>query len=374
MRCFSPHRRLWEECETNLRAKAPRYLKDQSEVSAYYLAPVTSLFPNDHACEGAKIGFRQGAAWRVIGGMSTLFKTIAVVGSGALGLYYGGRLARAGNAVRFLARSDLAVLRSRGIVVRAPDGHFTLPNVTLAATPEEIGPVDLVVITLKATANDQLSRLLPPLLQAGTLVLNLQNGLGVDEAVAAVVGPERTVGGLCFVCVNRTEPGIAECTMAGEIMLGEFAGASQERTHALADLFGRAGVKLSVNECLAGARWHKLVWNVPFNGLAVAAGGISTADILLSTALEAEVWELMREVQSIAAAHGVVISDEFVVAQVERTRPLGDYKPSTLLDFLAGKPLELEPIWGEPLRRAQAKGVPVPRLQALYAALARSGW
>jgi 2-dehydropantoate 2-reductase len=119
--------------------------------------------------------------------MSTLFKTIAVVGSGALGLYYGGRLARAGNAVRFLARSDLAVLRARGIVVRAPDGHFTLPDVTVAATPEQIGPVDLVVITLKATANDQLTRLLPPLLHPGTVVLNLQNGLGVDEA--AVAGP-----------------------------------------------------------------------------------------------------------------------------------------------------------------------------------------
>jgi 2-dehydropantoate 2-reductase len=205
------------------------------------------------------------------------------------------------------------------------------------------------------------------------VVLNLQNGLGVDEAAAAVAGPQRTVGGVCFICVNRTEPGIAECSMAGEILAGEFTGASQERTRALADVFGRAGVKVSVNECLAGARWHKLVWNVPFNGLAVAAGGISTADILRSTALEAEVWALMREVQTIAAAHGVVISDEFVVAQVERTRPMGDYKPSTLLDFLAGKPLELEPIWGEALRRAQAKGVPAPRLQSLYAALARIG-
>jgi 2-dehydropantoate 2-reductase len=213
----------------------------------------------------------------------------------------------------------------------------------------------------------------PPLLPAGPVVLNLQNARGVDEPAAAVAGPERTVGGLCFVGVNRVEPGVAVCTLTGEILVGEFTGASQERTRALADLFGRAGVKLSVNECLAGAPWHKLVRIVPFNGLAVVRGGISTADILRSTALEAEVWALMREVQAIAAAHGVAIADEFVVAQVERTRPMGDYKPSTLLDFLAGKPLELEPIWGEPLRRAQAKGVPAPRLQALYAALARVG-
>lgn len=303
--------------------------------------------------------------------MASQFKTIAVVGAGALGLYYGGRLARAGNAVTFLARSDFAVLRTRGIEVRAPDGDFALPNVEVAATPEAIGPVDLVIVALKATANDQLARLLPPLLHAATTVVILQNGLGVDEAVAAVAGAERTVGGICFVCVNRVAAGVAACTMAGEIVVGEFGGTAQTRTRELAELFGRAGVKVTVTDQLSAARWHKLVWNVPFNGLAVASGGISTADILSSPALEAEVWALMREVQASAAAHGVMISDTFLVEQVERTRPMGAYKPSTLLDFQAGKPLEVEPIWGEPLRRARAVGVPAPQMEALYTVLAR---
>jgi 2-dehydropantoate 2-reductase len=300
--------------------------------------------------------------------MCSQFKTIAVVGAGALGLYYGGRLARAGNDVTFLARSDLAVLREHGITVKAPDGEFVLPAgaVKTAATPEEIGPVDLVVITLKATANDQLATLLPPLLHAGTVVVNLQNGLGVDEQVASVVGAERTVGGLCFVCVNRIAPGVAECTMAGQIVVGEFAGKSRERTRALATMFNAAGVRMSVSENLLEVRWRKLVWNVPFNGLAVAGGGITTDVILQSAEMEAEVWALMREVQSVAAAHGVAIPEEFVVDQVERTRPMGPYKPSTMIDFVEGKPLEVEPIWGEPLRRARAKGVSTPRLEALY--------
>lgn len=303
--------------------------------------------------------------------MSSQFKTIAVVGSGALGLYYGGRLARAGNDVTFLARGDLGVLRARGIEVRAPDGDFTLPAsaVKVAATPEEIGPVDLVVITLKATANDQLARLLPPLLHGDTVVLNLQNGLGVDEQVAEVAGAGRTVGGLCFVCVNRIAPGVAECTSAGQIVAGEFAGGAQARTRALAELFVNAGVKMSVSESLLDVRWRKLVWNVPFNGLAVTGGGITTDVILRSPELEAEVWALMREVQAAAAAYGVAIPEAFVVDQVERTRPMGPYKPSTMIDYVAGKPLEVEPIWGEPLRRARAKGVSAPRLEALYAEL-----
>lgn len=305
--------------------------------------------------------------------MASQFKTIAVVGAGALGLYYGGRLARAGGDVTFLARGDLDVLRTRGVEVKTPDGDFALPRVKVAARPEEIGPVDLVVITLKATANDQLARLLPPLLHAETAVVNFQNGLGVDEAVAAVAGAERTLGGLCFVCVNRLSPGVAECTMAGHVVTGEFAGPAQARTRALAELFNQAGVKMTVSDRLLEVRWRKLVWNVPFNGLAVAGGGITTEDILRSPEMEAEVWALMREVQVIAAAEGVRIPEEFVVDQVERTRPMGPYKPSTMLDYVAGKPLEVEPIWGEPLRRAKALGVPAPRLAALYAAIKRVG-
>lgn len=303
--------------------------------------------------------------------MSSQFKTIAVVGSGALGLYYGGRLARAGADAAFLARGDLGVLRERGVEVRAPDVNFTLPpgSVKIAASPEEIGPVDLVLVALKATANDQLARLLPPLLGPRTTVLNLQNGLGVDEQVAAVAGAGRTVGGLCFVCVNRVAPGVAECTMAGHIVAGEFAGEPTERTRALAELFKAAGVKMSVSESLADVRWRKLVWNVPFNGLAVARGGITTDVILQSAEMEAEVWALMREVQAAASAHGVAIPEDFVVNQVERTRPMGPYKPSTMIDYVEGRPLEVELIWGEPLRRAKAKGVPTPRLEALYAEL-----
>lgn len=298
--------------------------------------------------------------------MASQFKTIAVVGAGALGLYYGGRLARAGNEVTFLARSDLETLRTRGVTVKTPDAEFVVPEVNAAATSAEIGPVDLVVITLKATANDQLAHLLPPLLHPKTVVLNLQNGLGVDEAVAAVAGDACTVGGLCFVCVNRTAPGVADCTMTGHIVAGEFAGPATDRTREIAAMFSAAGIKMSVSDSLLEIRWRKLVWNVPFNGLAVTAGGVTTEDILKSPELETDVWALMREVQAAASAYGVQIPEEFVVDQVERTRPMGAYKPSTMLDYVASKPLEVEPIWGEPLRRARAKGVPMPRLEALY--------
>jgi 2-dehydropantoate 2-reductase len=300
-------------------------------------------------------------------------RTVAIVGSGALGLYYGARMARAGFEVNFLARGDLCALRQRGVAISYPKENYTLHPARVFAAPEEIGPVDLVVIGLKATANEELARLLPPLLGPDTAVVNLQNGLGVDEAVAAVAGAERTLGALCFVCVNRTAPGVAECTLPGYISLGEFGGGPTARTEAVAAVFRAAGVKTQVAASLLAARWHKLVWNVPFNGLAVAKGGLTTDRILADPMLEAQVWGLMHEVQKIARAEGVEIAEEFVLDQVEKTRPMGPYRPSTLIDWEAGRPLELEPIWGEPLRRARIHGVDTPLLVALHAMLKASG-
>jgi 2-dehydropantoate 2-reductase len=299
---------------------------------------------------------------------------IAIVGAGALGLYYGGRLVRAGHDVTFLARGDLPRLRSRGVTIEYPGDRYTLHPVKAAASAEEIGRVDLVVIGLKATANHALAQLLPPLLGPETVVVNLQNGLGVDEQVAAVVGAERVIGALCFVCVNRTAPGVAECSMAGYVAMGELSGDARARTEAVAGLFKAAGVKTQVAASLLAARWHKLVWNLPFNGLSVAAGrereGMTTDLILQDAILEARVWALMREVQAIARAEGVEIADGYLVKQVDQTRPMGPYRPSTMVDYVAGRPLELEPIWGEPLRRARVLGVPAPELEKLHAELA----
>ncbi len=296
-------------------------------------------------------------------------RTVAIVGSGALGLYYGGRMAKAGFEVGFLARGDLAALRERGVSISYPKENYTLHPARIFAAPEEIGPVDLVVIGLKATANGELARLLPPLIGPNTAVVNLQNGLGVDEVVAAVAGAERTLGALCFVCVNRIAPGVAECTMPGYVSLGEFAGGPTGRTESVADVFRAAEVKTQIAASLLAARWHKLVWNVPFNGLAVAEGGLTTDLILADPGREARVWGLMGEVQAIARAEGVEIAEDFVRDQVERTRPMGPYRPSTLIDWEANKPLELEPIWGEPLRRARIHKVDSPLLEALHEAL-----
>src|ERR1700749_609020 len=145
---------------------------------------------------------------------------IAVVGPGALGSYYGAKLSRFGEEVHFLLRSDYDAVKRKGITIHSPEGDFNA-RPKCARTPQEIGGCDLVLVALKTTANDQFSKLLPPLVDPKTIVLTLQNGLGNEEALAKLFSIEQIMGGLCFVCLNRTAPGVVQHMAHGVVILGE---------------------------------------------------------------------------------------------------------------------------------------------------------
>jgi 2-dehydropantoate 2-reductase len=297
--------------------------------------------------------------------VSWTFQSVAVVGSGAIGLYYGGRLAAAGEEVRFLVRSDFDAISRLGLKVRSVHGDFELPQVTACRTPEEIGPVDLVIVAWKATANHQLAKVLPPLLHAGTQVLTLQNGLGNCEALAEIVGPERVLGGLCFVCINRISPGLVSHSAGGRVTLGEWRPAGDGRAAELERRFKAAGIQGVAVENLEKSQWEKLVWNIPFNGLSVAEGGVTTDVLLASQETENEIRALMAEVIQAARALGSDLGHDLIDSNIDRTRPMGPYRTSSMIDFVEGREVEVAPIWEEPLRRAIEAGVAMPRTTEL---------
>ena len=310
---------------------------------------------------------------------------IAVVGCGAVGSFYGAKLCRAGQEVHFLLRSDFDAVRHNGLRIRSVQGDFTV-RPACANRPEDIGVSDLVLVGLKTTANDQFPRLLPPLVGPQTAVLTLQNGLGNVEHLARLFPSEQIMGGLCFVCLNRLEPGVIHHIDYGQIIIGEYLRLPEARTHAIATLFCQAGVPCKVTDSLAQAHWEKLVWNIPFNGLGVAGtagyealrnpkseirslkpvGPVLTTDKLLADPRWAElVRALMREVIAVARALGFKVSEKIADENIARTRTMGAYKASTLLDFERGQPVELESLFLEPLRRAQQAGIATPRLESL---------
>jgi 2-dehydropantoate 2-reductase len=291
---------------------------------------------------------------------------IAVVGAGAIGCYYGAKLAYYGRDVRFLMRGEVEEIRRFGIRIRGKGENLRLARVNYRASTEEIGPCDLVLIAVKATSNNELPGLIPPLLHENTMLLTLQNGFGNEEFLAANFGAERVLGGLCFVCLNRVSPGVLDLYDPGRVAIGEYGRHPQPRTHDVAWEFKRCGVVCGVVEDLALERWRKLVWNVPFNGLSVAAGGLDTEAILSDDHLRGECLALMDEVILAANKCGFPLPAAAALEQIKRTEAMGAYKPSTLIDFQAGRPLEIEAIWGEPLRRATAAGALTPRLEELY--------
>jgi 2-dehydropantoate 2-reductase len=302
--------------------------------------------------------------------MAGFFPRIGIVGSGAVGTYFGARMALAGADVRFLMRGDLGAVRARGsVVIRDEGGASELSPVAAFGSAAEIGPVDLAVIALKTTSSGDLRGLVEPLLGPGTTLLTLQNGLGADEFLAGLFGAGRIMGGLVFMAISRTGPGEIRCFHPGMVSVGEFGGPPAARTHAMAGLLKAAGMKAFVVDNLLESRWRKLVWNIPFNGLSIAEGGITTDRICADPRLALEARELMAEVQRAAARFGFLIPDDFVGKQFEVTPRMGPYRPSSLVDYLAGRDVEVETIWGEPLRRARAAGAEMPRLASLYARL-----
>ena len=291
---------------------------------------------------------------------------IAIVGAGAVGCYYGGLLARAGRDVRFLMRADLEAVRANGLTIVTHGETLRVPRVQAFATTREIGPCDLVIVALKATANAALEELLPPLLGPETAVLTLQNGLGNEEFIAQRWGAERTMGALCFVCLNRTSPGVIEHYDAGSLSVGEFRRPSSPRAEAIASAFREAGIDAKAVENLVTERWRKLLWNIPFNGLAIAAGGATVAEVLADDDLRLLARRLMDEGLDAARRLGHEVPDEFADWQIERSYSMGAYKPSSMLDWQAQRPVEVEAIWGEPWRQGIGAGADMPRIETLY--------
>lgn len=301
----------------------------------------------------------------------TTFNTISIIGAGAIGCYYGGRLAQHNRDVHFLLRSDYRHVRANGLRIKSIDGDFDLPPGRLhvyddsAAMPRS----DLVIVTLKTTGNDQLHRLIAPLVHDDTTILTLQNGLGNEDELARLFGAQRVLGGIAFTCINRTAPGVIEHIDYGLIRIGEFAQTGlSDRITRIAEMFNSARVPCEPVENLLAARWDKLVWNIPFNGLG-AMLDCSTDRLIGSEAGVAVVRAVMDEVMRCANADGVFLGSDLPQKKIDMTFRVGAYRTSMQLDRLAGREMEIDSILARPMRIGNAKGVATPLIGLLCFAL-----
>ena len=292
---------------------------------------------------------------------------IVIVGCGAVGLFYGAKLALSGQDVHFLMRQDFDKVSKYGIKIESGSGATEyLKNPSIYRDALEIGPCDLIIVAIKSTDNKALESLIPTLIKKETAIMTLQNGLGNEEFIAKKFGSHRVLGGLCFVCLNRVSKGVVRHIAQGTISCGEFTGLPLPRTHDVALMFKGAGIPFIVAESLIEQRWKKLVWNIPFNGISISEGGVDTSVILNDESLLFLVEALMREVIQVANKLGYNLSDSLIDHNIKETESMGPYRPSSMIDFMEGRPVEVEAIWGNPVRVGRSVGVEIPNMEALY--------
>ena len=288
----------------------------------------------------------------------------AVVGAGALGGLYGGMLAKSGRTVRFLLRSDFDHVRQHGWKVESRWGDFHLPQIDCYKNAGELPPSDVTIVGLKTTENDRLPDLLSQSTRGGGRVLVLQNGLGIEEAAANVVGPDRVMTGCCFLCSNKVGPGHIKHLDHGRIVFGNYERQSDAWCDRVREDLQASGIEVKVHNRMALVRWRKLLWNITFNGLSVALNASSKDLITDPSTLELS-RALIDEVAGAARALGFNITDEMCEQTVQSTVVMVPYDSSMRLDYLAGRPLEIEAIFDAPLAAAAAIGHPMPRVRML---------
>jgi 2-dehydropantoate 2-reductase len=299
--------------------------------------------------------------------------SILIVGTGAVGSLYGGKLAQAGAEVSVVCRSDFNEASANGISVRSVWGDFMFRPHQVARTVAEFADSaespDYVLVCTKVLPRLDIGGLIAPTVGPDTTIVLLQNGIEIECAVAEQFPDNELISGLAFVCINKLGPADVHHMDYGKIVLGSYPGGISDACQRLIDLFVTAEVPCSGSEAIATARWKKLLWNAPFNTIAVLGGKVDTAQILACVDATEMAREVMMEVRAIAAAVGSELTLEDVQANIDRTLKMTPYKPSMLLDYENGREMETEAIIGNAVRAARREGVSVPRLESIYALL-----
>jgi 2-dehydropantoate 2-reductase len=298
----------------------------------------------------------------------------AILGSGAVGGYFGAKLAKAGQDVTFIARgAHLEAIRSKGLEVRSAQlGDFTVRAAAESDTTR-VGAVDVVIVSVKAYDNSTALPMLPPLMGPGTVVLTLQNGVDSVDEIAAIVGTDRVLGGTTYVATALESPGqIVQTGVHRAIIFGEVQGeldAITPRVQTIADILASADIQVTP---VADARvpiWDKFVYLAAFSGF-TGASRLAIGHIWKYPQVQEMFYAASREIASIAKAEGVTISaNRFDTLEEYMQNLPPTTRSSLLIDLGQGKRIEVEALQGAAVRRAKKHGIAVPIMSTLYALL-----
>ncbi len=291
----------------------------------------------------------------------------SVIGMGAIGGYYGGCLAKAGREVHFLSHSDYQQVLANGLQVDSCNGNFYIQKVHAYSSTQDMPKTDVIVVGLKTVNNHLLPQLLAPVLHKDSVVLLIQNGIGVEEDLQQAFPQLHIVAGMAFICSAKVGPGHISHQDFGSINLGNYSCPEDVFGLLLTDL-QEAGIAAAEVPYLE-ARWKKAVWNMPFNGMTVALN-TSTDKLLKNPATRQLIYDQMMEVVGAAQALGVTgLKEDFAVKMIETTDAMVPYSPSMKLDFDYHRPMEIYYLYSRPIAEARKAGFEMHKLAMLEAEL-----
>lgn len=295
---------------------------------------------------------------------------ILVVGTGAIGGYYGGRLSQTEAEVSVLARSDFEVVRNKGIEIQCQDGDFHFQPVEVVREASELSfEPDYVLVCLKVLPEIDVAQIIRPVVGKHTTIALLQNGAEIEPPICEAFPENEVISGLAFICSRRNAPGKIQHLDYGRLNLGLYPEGTSAKTEQLVELFCRAGVDCQLSTQVKKARWVKLAWNAPFNPISVLGGQVNTHEMLQNPNTRQLIYAVMKEVQAVATAADAGFGDEIIERLLTDTENMTPYDPSMLLDYRNRRAMEVEAILGNALRAAQRLKIDVPHLTSLYGLL-----
>ena len=299
---------------------------------------------------------------------SKLIMKYAIIGTGAIGGFYGARLDKAGFEVHFLLHTDYQYVVDHGLTIDSCDGNFTLPSPKVYDSTSDMPQCDVVIVALKTTQNHLLPSLLPPLLKPDTIILLIQNGIGVEADVQQLFPSQPIAAGMAFICSAKAGPGHINHQFYGNINIGNYSCHNPQRYGQMLADFRAAGIGAADVEYLE-ARWKKAVWNMPFNGMTVALN-TTTNRLLSCESTHRLIYDQMLEVIGAAQALGVKnLDSRFADKMIANTIKMPPYSPSMKLDFDFHRPMEINYLYTRPIAEARAAGFAMPKLEMLEAEL-----
>ncbi len=294
---------------------------------------------------------------------------ILIIGTGAVGGFYGGKLARAGYHVSTLCRSDYEIVKSKGIKVKSSWGDFHYrPVEVIKDITEYKGCPDYVIVTLKALPEIDIPALIRPVISSSTAIVLIQNGIEIETAIQENFPNNDLISGLAFICVSRIKPGQIHHQDYGRLALGLYPKGESDSVKFLAEILNTSGVTCTISKDIIRERWKKLLWNASFNTISV----LTRADtkMILENENTAElVFKIMQEIQTVAAASGHKIDVSILHKHINDTRKMKPYRTSMLLDCETGKEMEIEVILGNAILIARKHSIEVTNITCLYGLL-----